>query len=150
MVVVLILTTMLTLAVPSITSVYREQALQSKLDDFHRLVQRSRWQAIEQQAPTRLLWEKEAIRLAAPLNSEEKSRAKSLDMGPPSLPVAKGEIYRLGKPYAEIQEEEPGWTFWPTGNCEAVVVSYEGPEGSWSLAYDPLNAEYRLESFNLP
>jgi len=148
-VVILILVTMLTLAIPSIDSMYREQALQSKLDAFHQLVQRSRWQAIDQKSSTQLVWGEKAIRIRAELVPESSSKAVSVNLGPPEIPLSKGETYTIRKTYTDLEESTPQWTFWPSGNCEAAEVAYEGPDGTWVALYDPLCAEYSLKKFEL-
>lgn len=148
MVVVVLLVTMMLLAIPSIDGLFQEQALQARLDDAHRLVQRARWQAIEQRAPVRLMLDEKSLRISAPLNAEEASEAASLQFGAGQFPLNEGDKLSLEKPFAP-QPSDSSWTFWPSGNCEPVILRYQGPEGSWTVRYDPLSAEYQLLSFEL-
>lgn len=151
MVVIMLAALLMTLALPSIDGLFREQALQAKLDAFTQLIQRARWQAIEQQAPVRVIWEEEQVAIRAALNAKEASQAASLKFGPAQFKLNQDENLSLSKQNnLEQASTSDSWTFWPSGNCEPTTVSYAGPEGTWTLAFDPLSAQHRIEQFELP
>ena len=62
--------------------------------------------------------------------------------------AAHGERYILVRD-ASLNGGNPAsvWTFWPTGNCEPVVVRYEGPSGHWEAVYNPLSARATFNQF---
>lgn len=151
MVVILVSVLLLTLAVPSLDGLFREQALEAKLESMTKLVQRARWQAIEQEAPVRIIFTNKLVFILAELNAAENSRAASLQFGPSEVKLGEDESLVIEKRYQlEQTSSSDSWTFWPSGNCEPTTVSYEGPQGTWTLAFDPLSANHRIEKFDLP
>ena len=50
------------------------------------------------------------------------------------------ETFTIERPASLLPPKDtpPAWTFWRSGTCEPVLISYTGPDGSWTAQYNPL------------
>lgn len=134
----------ISLAVPSVSGLMAEQKARRSFDAFEELVQMARQQAIRTRLPSRLLLEKKQIVLQA----ENGATDEAANEPGAVLPIEDEEEYAFQFPAALEPEPAAVWTFWPTGGCEPVVVSYAGPDAKWTAAYDALTTlpEYATEA----
>jgi len=124
------------IAVPSVRSVLEEQRLHRSFEAFDALVTKARMKSINERRAYALAWRDEGIELL-PL---EKKEGEQGGAEPETLPFSKEEEYALERPAAMGEKPPPIWTFWRSGACEPVIVSYTGPEGAWKARYDALTA----------
>lgn len=181
MMVIAIISVVFLLALPSIQSLFDDQALQSRIREFHKFVLKARLASMTSGQKAVMYWTEEEIRLEmAPryepedfsVNSaegleasiEERLAAEAAALekddqegsepqpGTMSFPLNPGHVYSLKLPSRLLKleadkESPPRWAFWPSGTCEPADVSYQGPDGFWTLRYNPLNANYSLIAY---
>jgi hypothetical protein len=63
------------------------------------------------------------------------------------LNLAKNESLKVSFPAALVDDAPPQWIFWPSGNCEPAVVTYQGKDGKWTASYSPLTARSETVSY---
>lgn len=139
---VFILLLLLTLAVPSLNGVLADRRLRRSLDQMNNFVRTAQERSVTDRRPYLISWQKDHIIL----------RPESLEKGEDREPTAtmqlrKGDAFVLSLPAALIDEPPPDWTFWPSGTCEPAVVTYKGPDGTWSARYSPLTARAEVSKY---
>ena len=129
---------MISVAVPSMTGQLARRRLQEASDRLDTLVTRAREASVKDGKAYQLVWEDGGSICLYPADASEKKRRTA---GPMSAlkPSAPSEHYTLVRDAALTAQPAAVWTFWPTGNCEAVKVHYEGRSGEWDTSYNPLS-----------
>jgi type II secretory pathway pseudopilin PulG len=124
------------IATPSIRGAMAERRLREKHDAFDRLVRKAQARSMDQRRTYVMLWTKDGIDLVP-----QETKLDETAPAPERLAVGEGEKYVIERPAALAKDPAPTWTFWRSGVCEPAIISYQGPEGSWSVKYDPLTAQ---------
>jgi len=123
------------LAVPSVAGMIANQRLHETYVRFEKLVDEARLLSLREQKPAYLVWDKQGISL----------RKTNRDLhGEPELvermEIGENEVFDVNRPAALVEKPQAEWVFWPNGTCEPIVVSYQGPAGTWQVRFDPLTA----------
>jgi hypothetical protein len=61
--------------------------------------------------------------------------------------LRKGNAFVLNLPAALAEEHPADWVFWPSGTCEPAVVTFKGPDGSWTAKYSTLSVRPELTNY---
>ena len=123
-----------TLMVPSVSGLFAEQKLNQSLEAFDRFVRSAQMRTVAERRDYVIFFEEEAIVLEPVEDLDEEDATAEREQFP--LPE-EGDIV-LERPLALQKNPPMEWPFWKSGTCEAVIVSYRGPAGSWRVRYDPL------------
>ena len=131
-------------AVPIIGGVSTERALNEKFEQFDSLARKAQMNAVQQQRAWVLIWDKSRVVLQPdePTPEEREAHATGGGVVENGGEVAFGEeeSITLSRPAALLPAKEvpADWTFWRSGTCEPVLVTYVGPAGTWTAQYNPL------------
>jgi type II secretory pathway pseudopilin PulG len=117
------------IAVPSIVGLLSEQRLHDSYDRFEQFANRARAQSFKEQKTYHLVWDKNSVIM------EPVVRLKGEAATSERLPIAKGESYTIERVAALTKNPPAEWTFWPSGTCEPVIISYRGPAGTWRVSF---------------
>jgi prepilin-type N-terminal cleavage/methylation domain-containing protein len=126
------------IAVPSIRGVVRAQRLHKSFEAFDSLALQAQSHSVNERRAYGIVWKKETVEMI-PLEKVEEEPGEPL-----TLPIGKNEAYEVERPAAMGKDPEPVWTFWRSGVCEPVIVSYKGPDGTWTASYSALSAHGTL------
>jgi type II secretory pathway pseudopilin PulG len=135
------------LAIPNMRGFSAEKRLRETFEKFDALTRKAQINAVREQRSWTLTWQKNRIVLSPdePTPEERDAIANAggnagADTQREELLVSQDEVYAINRHAALLAPKDtPGvWTFWRSGTCEPVIVSYEGPYGTWSAQYDPL------------
>ena len=137
---------LLSVAMPSLSGQLSRRRLQESSDRLDALITRARERSVAENRPYQIVWEKGGSMALYPADASEAAREKT---GPASAltPTSDHETYTLIRGASLTAKPAPEWTFWPTGNCEAVTVHYEGSPGEWEAAYSPLSGQGTFTRF---
>jgi prepilin-type N-terminal cleavage/methylation domain-containing protein len=124
---------LLLIAVPSIKGAMDAKRLHERMNEFDALVTKAQVRAVSERKTMALVWKHDAIELIS-LDKAEEGEA------PETFSVGKDQEYILERPAALTEKAPPIWTFWRSGACEPVIVTYKGPDGMWRAQYDALTA----------
>jgi type II secretion system protein H len=132
----------LAVAVPSVSGVLADRRLRRSLDEFSNLVRQAQERSTTERRSYLIAWGDHQVGL----------RAEALQKDEDPKPVAtlrwqKNESFRLTFPAALEDEPPAAWVFWSSGNCEPVVVKYQGPDGGWTARYSALTARAELINY---
>ena len=132
---VLIMAILMLLAVPSMEGVLADRRLRRSLDGFNKIVREAQERSIAERRPYLIVW----------FDGKVGLRAEGLARGEDPEPVvkmklARNESLKVSFPAALVEDPPPEWIFWPSGNCEPAVVSYQGKNGKWTSSYSALTA----------
>jgi Tfp pilus assembly protein FimT len=127
------------LAIPNFHGMSAEKRLRETFEKFDALTRKAQLNAVREQRSWTLTWLPNRIVLA-PDEPTPEERDAGGDTQQEELSVSQDEVYAINRHAALLAPKDtPGvWTFWRSGTCEPVTVSYEGPFGTWSAQYDPL------------
>jgi hypothetical protein len=125
---------LITIAVPGISGVLREQQLKRSFDEFDTFVHKARTRSMEERRNYALVWDKKGIAMIAMETSDDDDP----DAPEERFDLPKGNTITLERPNALMKDPPAEWVFWRSGLCEPVIVSYTGDAGTWSVRYDPL------------
>jgi prepilin-type N-terminal cleavage/methylation domain-containing protein len=144
----------LMMAMPSLRGLSKEQKLQETFERFDALARKAQANAVAQQRAWTLVWAPGTITLQPDEPTpEERLNATTGDGSTvETLSVGPDENYSLDRPVAllPLKDQEPEWTFWRSGTCEPVIVSYSGPNGTWTAQYHPLTGHGEITDQRLP
>jgi prepilin-type N-terminal cleavage/methylation domain-containing protein len=132
----------LALAVPSVSGVLADRRLRRSLEGLNAMVRQAQERSISEHRSYLIVMKDKKFAL----------RAEGLHRGEEKGPIStmgwkKGESFRISFP-AAIDEDPPAvWAFWPMGTCEPAIVSYQGPDGSWTAKYSALTARPELTRY---
>lgn len=139
-----------TLAVPTVSGIVAENKLKATLMEFDDFVQDARARSVKERLDLVMYWRNEGIELiAAELRDEDEENGGIVA----TFPFAKDRSYGLERPATMLnrgEEAPPEWTFWRSGVCEPVVVSYKGHEGVWRVRYDALTVHPEILEQTIP
>lgn len=139
---IFILLLLLLLAVPSLSGVIANRRLKQSLDGFNQLVRQAQERSVTERRPYLLAWGKSSILLRPEVfaqDEEEKPTAV--------FRLGKGMSVKLVLPAALSGKYPAEWIFWPSGNCEPAIVQFNGPAGTWTANYSPLNVQPELTQY---
>jgi type II secretory pathway pseudopilin PulG len=126
-------------AVPSMRGFSRERRLRETFEKFDALARRAQLRAVKEQRSWTLIWQPAMISLQPdePTPEERQTGGEGLRE---DFPFLEDETYVLQRPTSLLPPKDtPGeWTFWRSGTCEPVLITYSGPDGTWTARYDPL------------
>jgi type II secretory pathway pseudopilin PulG len=129
---------LLLIAVPSLTSMFSEEAVQKSFDEFDHFVQQAQTRAMQDKHTVVLVWTKDAIEAVADV-PEGADTAE-----PATFPYPDGGTITIDRP-ASLEKKAPmEWAFWRSGACEPVRVYYESNAGSWIADYEPLTGRGKV------
>ena len=139
---VFILLLILVLAVPSMTGVLADRRLRRSLDDMNRMVRMAQERSLKERRSYVISWQRDHLVL------RKEVLKKGEDPAPVStMQLRKGDAFVLNLPAALAKEHPADWVFWPSGTCEPAVVTFKGPDGSWTAKYSPLSASAELTNY---
>lgn len=130
---------LMTVAVPSVVGMMREQKLKQTYEEFDDFVRKAQLQAVETGQTQVMVWGGAGIDLI--LQSQEESENPE---PPAHFTFPDGTTWNLGRPAALVKKPVWEWPFWRSGVCEPVVVSYEGAAGKWMAEYNGLTGRGKL------
>jgi len=133
------------LAIPNFRGASAEKRLRETFDKFDAFTRKAQLNAVREQRSWTLTWQPNRIVLA-PDEPTPEERDAGGEASQEELSVSQDEVYAINRHAALLAPKNtPGvWTFWRSGTCEPVIVSYEGPYGTWSAQYDPLTGHGEL------
>lgn len=134
---------LLLIAVPSIKGALDAKRLHERMDEFDALVTKAQVRAVSERQTMALVWKHDAIELISLDKKAEEGDA------PEVFSVGEKQEYILERPAALTEKAPPIWTFWRSGTCEPVIVTYKGPDGMWRAQYDALTAHRTILEENL-
>jgi type II secretory pathway pseudopilin PulG len=139
---VFILLLLLLLAVPSVSGVLADRRLRRSFDDLNKLVRQAQELSIAEHRAYLIVWARNSLAL----------QPEALDRGEEKKPTAiyklrPGDAFQLDLPAALAPDPAAQWIFWPSGNCEPVIIKYKGVDGTWSALYSALTARPELLSY---
>jgi prepilin-type N-terminal cleavage/methylation domain-containing protein len=127
------------LAVPNMRGAAAERRLHETFDRFDAFARKAQLYAVSQQRSWTLIFDPGRITLQPdePTPEERESGGSPLQE---VLATAEGESYSLARHASLLAPRDTlaEWTFWRSGTCEPVIVSYDGPDGTWSAQYNAL------------
>ena len=123
------------LAVPSISSLFAEQKIKESFESFDDLVRKAQRLSVSEQRPFVLIRDISGVVLAP---SQPGSEEAGKEWG--RMDFQKDEEVDFERPAALSDKPPMEWSFWRSGTCEPVVVTYNGPAGKWIVKYDALTA----------
>ena len=131
--------TVTVLAVPNMRGVARERRLHETFEKFDSFARKAQLYAVRDQRSWSLVWQPGQVVLQPDEPTAEEQEAGVIPQME-NYPVPENEVYALERHAALLAPKDtPGvWTFWRSGTCEPVIVSYGGPDGTWSAQYNPL------------
>jgi prepilin-type N-terminal cleavage/methylation domain-containing protein len=126
-------------AVPIIGGMSSERRLTETFERFDALTRKAQFNAVREQRPWVLVWEKGRI-LLQPDEPTPEERASGAAEGGAEFVFEEEEAIGLTRPAALLPAKDvpADWTFWRSGTCEPVLVKYSGPAGWWTAQYNPL------------
>jgi type II secretory pathway pseudopilin PulG len=132
-------------AIPSVRGYSRERRLQETFEKFDALARKAQLQAVSGQRARTLIWQRNMISLQPDKPTPEERQEGGEDLRE-DFAVSEDESYTLTRPAALLAPKDtPGeWTFWRSGTCEPALITYSGPDGTWTAQYDPLTGHGRL------
>jgi prepilin-type N-terminal cleavage/methylation domain-containing protein len=129
----------LLMAMPSLSGIASERRLRESFERFDALARKAQLKAVSEQRPWVMVWQPEAILLQPhePTPEERLSGGEGLNE---TFPITEDEKWTVQRPASLLPAPETPqeWTFWRSGTCEPVLVTYEGLEGWWTAQYHPL------------
>jgi prepilin-type N-terminal cleavage/methylation domain-containing protein len=139
---VAILVLLMMLAVPSMNGVLADRRLRKSLDGFNAVVREAQERSVSERRAYLIMWEggKVGLRPEGFLKGENPEPEVKLKL-------AKNESLNVSFPAALVDDAPPEWIFWPSGNCEPAVVTYQGKDGKWTANYSALTARSETVSY---
>lgn len=140
----------MTIAIPTIGTIFEKDELQATFDKFSEFVQKAQTKAVSEHRTILLVWhDHDAKRhMEAGLTIEpEILTAEEADTQPESFGFDGAEV-QLQRLYALEDKPLSVWPFWHSGTCEPVRVAFKGKAGHWIAEFDPLTARGTLVEMN--
>lgn len=130
---------LMTVAVPSVVGMMREQKLKQTYEEFDDFVRKAQLKAVESGQTQVMVWDDAGIDLI-PQSIEESDKQET----PEHFAFPDRTKWALSRPAALVKKPVWEWPFWRNGVCEPVIVSYEGTAGKWSAEYNGLTGRGKL------
>ena len=139
MLAIMIAVIIMAMAVPSMRGMSDDRRLQETFERFDELTRKAQLKAVSKQHSWTLVWGPGMISL----KSSEATPEELQDGGAglqEDFTYDENESYVLQRPASLLppKDTRAEFTFWRSGTCEPVIVSYSGPSGTWSAQYNPL------------
>lgn len=133
------------MALPSMSGISAEKELRRTFEKLDGLARTAQSKAVSQQRPWVIVWEAQRVVLMPAAPTPEELEAGDAEGGD-SIPISEDEVWSLNRPASLLPPKDTPrvWTFWQSGTCEPLEVSYEGPVGSWTAQYNPLTGHGEL------
>ena len=131
--------TVTVLAVPNMRGVARERRLHETFEKFDAFARKAQLNAVREQRSWSLVWLPGQIALQPDDPTPEEQQSGG-DAQRENFSVSENEVITVERHASLLAvKDTPGaWTFWRSGTCEPVIVSYAGPDGTWSAQYNAL------------
>lgn len=139
---VFIMLLLMGLAIPSFSGVLKDRRLRRSLDDINRLVRTAQERSVSERRPYLVSWQKDNIIVRPETMTKADENAPAARMV-----LRKGDALMLRLPSALIANPPADWVFWPSGTCEPALVSFKGPDGTWTAKYSALTAQAELTNY---
>jgi prepilin-type N-terminal cleavage/methylation domain-containing protein len=139
MLVVMIGVLIMSVAVPSVAALLRQQHLKQTFEEFDNFVHTAQTKAVQESGTYVMVWGKDGIDLQ-PLDPAAAETAGA----PEHFAFPDDTKWTLERPAALVKKPVWEWPFWRSGACEPVIVSFESPAGSWTAEYSGLTALGKL------
>ena len=125
--------------IPNMRGMSGERRLQETFEKFDELTRKAQLKAVSQQRSWSLAWGTRMISLRSNEATPEEIQAGGAAVQEDFI-YDESESYVLQRPASllPLKDTRAEWTFWRSGTCEPVIVSYSGPAGTWSAQYNPL------------
>ena len=139
---VAVLVLLMMLAVPSMNGVLADRRLRKSLDGFNAVVREAQERSVSERRAYLIMWTggKVGLRPEGVLKGESPDPEVRLKL-------AKNESLKVSFPAALVDDAPPEWIFWPSGNCEPALVTYQGKDGKWTASYSALTARSETVSY---
>lgn len=136
---IVLLVVLMGLAVPSMQGVFADRRLRRSVDAFNSIVREAQERSVTERRPYLIVWQGGKLGL----------RAEGLNKGESPEPQVKwklerGESIKVKFPAALVDDPPAEWIFWPSGNCEPAVVTYQGKDGTWTANYSALTGRSEM------
>ncbi len=127
------------LAVPNMRGAAAERRLNETFERFDALARKAQLYAVREQRSWTLIFDPGQISVQPDEPTPEEREAGGSPLQE-VLTAGEGESYALQRHASLLAPKDTfaEWTFWRSGTCEPVIVSYDGPDGTWSAQYNPL------------
>jgi len=127
------------LAVPSLSGVIANRRLKQSLDSFNQLVRQAQERSVTERRAYLIVWGKSSVLLRPEFfTKDEEEKATSV------FRLPKGSWLKVSLPVALTDNPPAEWIFWPSGNCEPAVVTFNGTYGKWKANYSALTGRAEL------
>ena len=124
---------LVTLAVPGVVGLLREQDLKKTFESFDELVHRAQERSVSEGRGFRIVFDETGATLE-PSDPREEDAQDEVE----HYAVGENETLAIERTAALVKAPLAEWPFWRSGCCEPAKVTYTGPAGSWIVQYDPL------------
>ena len=145
MLAIMIAVIIMALAIPSMRGMSGEKRLRDTFERFDELTRKAQLKAVSQQRSWTLVWGPRLITLKSGEATPEELQAGGAGLQE-DFTYDENESYELQRPASLLppKETRAEWTFWRSGTCEPVIVSYSGPSGTWAAQYNPLTGHGKM------
>lgn len=130
---------LMSVAVPSVSGLFREQRLKKSYEDFDDFVRKAQLRAVSEGHTFVMTWQDAAATLV-PLDPDAKER----DAAPEIFAVPDGSTFALERPAALVKKPVAEWPFWRSGTCEPMIVHCQSAAGAWVVEYSGLTARGKV------
>jgi prepilin-type N-terminal cleavage/methylation domain-containing protein len=129
----------LLMAMPSLSGIAAEKRLRESFEKFDQLARKAQLKAVSEQRSWVLVWDANAI-LLQPHEPTPEERLAGGEGSNETFPINEDEQWTVQRPATLLAPADTPreWTFWRSGTCEPVIITYEGAEGWWTAQYHPL------------
>ena len=125
----------ISLAVPGVVGMLRQQDLHRTFESFDDFVHAARSKSVMERRDYIMVFDEAGVTLQ-PADPKGEDADTELER----FAFEEGHVYTLDRPVALMKKPAAQWPFWRSGCCEPVRVLYEGPAGTWVAEYNALTA----------
>ena len=138
MLAIIIAVTIMAMVIPSMRGMSADKRLDETFEKFDALTRKAQLKAVSQQHTWTLAWGPRVITLRSTDAGPEELQSGAA--APENFTFDENESYELQRPATLLPPKNTPaeFTFWRSGTCEPVTVSYSGPSGTWTAQYNPL------------
>lgn len=130
---------LITIAIPSVSGMLREQKLKQSFEEFDEFVRQAQTRSVTERRTYAMVWDETGIDLRVADTTRDESEPEKTRFS-----FEEGAEWALDRPAALVKKPVWEWPFWRSGTCEPVVVHYRGSAGTWSVEYSGLTAQGRF------
>jgi prepilin-type N-terminal cleavage/methylation domain-containing protein len=130
---------LMSVAVPSVTGLLRDQSLKKTYEQFDDFVRTAQMRAVSEGRTLVMVWDEGGITLV-PLDPDSKEE----DAKTEAFSIPDGCTFTLERPAALVKKPVAEWPFWRSGTCEPVIVHCESKAGTWTVEYNGLTVRGRV------